>query len=114
MVQWLSMAGSLLGVSLVAKQLGANSSQQVVVAVFAGTLPMGILQATSTQNDYVVGFWLICFVHFGLQLISLKSWDEALPDSLKTGIALGLAVATKGTAYVFALPFALWFGFVSA
>jgi hypothetical protein len=113
MVQWLCMVGSLLGVSLVAKQLGANSSQQVVAGVFAGTLPMGILQATSTQTDYVVAFWLICFIHFGLRLILLKSWDKALPDSTLTGLSLGFAVATKGTAYVFALPFALWIGFVT-
>lgn len=110
LVQWLSMVGSLLGVSLVAKQLGADTRQQVLAAVFAGTVPMGILQATSSQNDYVVTFWLICFLHFGLQLISLESWDHALPDSAKGGISLGLALATKGTAYVFALPFALWLG----
>ena len=113
MVQWLSMVGSLLGVSIVAKQLGANARQQVLAAVFAGTVPMGILQATGTQNDYVEAFWIICFLHFGLRLISLKSWDKALPASAQTGISLGLAVATKATAYIFALPFAFWFVFVA-
>ena len=106
-IQWLSMIGSLIGVSLVAKQFGANLSGQVFAVVVCSTIPMGILQASSTQNDYVVTFWLICFVYFLLVLKTQSRWIFSLP----TGLSLGLALLTKATAYIYAFPFLLWFAF---
>ncbi len=112
-VQWFSMVGSACGVSLIAKQLGAEARGQILAAVVVTTLPMGILQASSTQNDYVVSFWLTCFVYF---LILLKSKEVGQPIwhcSLAVGASLGLAVLTKGTAYIFAFPFLVWFALSS-
>jgi 4-amino-4-deoxy-L-arabinose transferase-like glycosyltransferase len=107
LVQWFSMVGSLIGVSLIAKQLGAGLSAQIFSVVVCSTIPMGILQASSTQNDYAVGFWLVCFVCFLLLLRTQTSWIY----SLATGASLGLALLTKGTAYIYAFPFVLWFMF---
>jgi len=106
LIQWLSMVGSAIVVSLIAKQLGANERGQVFAAVFAATLPMGILQASSTQNDYAVCFWVVCFVSCGLAGMSA---GITLPNTLKIGASLGLALLTKTTAYLFALPFIIWF-----
>ena len=100
-VQWFSMVGSLVGVSLIAKRLGAGRHGQILASVLAATIPMGILQSTSTQNDYVVGFNLICFVYFLLdarETIGGRSLFFA-------GAALGLAILTKATAYIYAAPF---------
>lgn len=47
-VQWFSMLGSLTGVSLIAKQLGGSKESQMLAALIAACLPMGILQASST------------------------------------------------------------------
>ncbi len=105
-IQWAGMVGSLVGVSLLAKTLGANARGQMLAAVVCATIPMGILQATSTQTDYVLSFWLTCFVYFGVRLQKQPSWG----DAGFAGAALGLAVLTKATAYVYAAPFALWFG----
>ena len=55
-VQWFSMVGSLIAVSLIAARLGADKRGEVLAAVVAATIPMGILQASSTQNDYVTAF----------------------------------------------------------
>jgi hypothetical protein len=63
LIQWGSMVGSLVGVSLIAKQLGANLRGQILATVLCVTIPMGILQASSTNNDYVVSFWLVCFAY---------------------------------------------------
>jgi hypothetical protein len=52
-VQWAAMAGSLIGVSLIARQLGAGRTGQLMAASIAVSLPMGILQSVSTQTDYV-------------------------------------------------------------
>jgi len=105
-VQWFSMIGSLIGVSLIAKLLGGNPLKQVFAAVIAATIPMGILQATSTQTDYVTSFWLVCFVYFLMRLI--KHPDNLL-YSVVAGISLGLAILTKQTAYILALPFLIWY-----
>lgn len=106
LVQWFSMVGSLVGVSLIAQQLGAGFPGQVLSAVFSVTLPMGILQSSSTQNDYIVTFWIVCLAYF--VLVAAKS-NIDLRDSLKVGMSLGLALFTKGTGYIYALPFCIWF-----
>lgn len=61
-VQWISMLGNLTGVSLIAKQLGGTKESQLLAALIAASLPMGILQASSTQTDYVVTLWLVSFL----------------------------------------------------
>ncbi len=106
LVQWLSMVGSIIGVSLIAKQLGAQERGQVLAAVFCATIPMGILQGSSTQNDYVVAFWLVCLAHYVLSVLSYKK----LPLSIILGVAssLGLAVFTKSSGYIYAFPFMVW------
>jgi hypothetical protein len=102
------MIGSLLGVSLIAKHLGADQRGQIFAGVILATLPMGLLQASSTQNDYVVSYWLTCVIHYTLLLISRDrpTW----PHALGTGASLGLATLTKGTAYILALPYVIWLG----
>ncbi|OGW75566.1 MAG: hypothetical protein A2Z72_01445 [Omnitrophica bacterium RBG_13_46_9] len=101
-VQWFSMIGCIIGVSLIAKQLGAGLRGQIFASVIAASIPMGILQGSSTQNDYVVSFWLVCFVYFALRI---KKTRTGLADFLQTGISLGLAILTKLTACFYALPF---------
>ena len=60
LIQWFSMVGSLIGVSLIAKHLGASRQGQIFSALVCVLIPMGILQAPSTQNDYITAFWLVC------------------------------------------------------
>ena len=98
LVQWLAMATSLVGVSLLASELGASPRGQYLAAAIAATLPMGIMQATSTQNDYVESLWLVCVAFYAIRLRTLTWWSV-----LGFGASLGLAVLTKGTAYVFGL-----------
>lgn len=104
-VQWFSMLVSLIGVSLIAQQLGADLRGQIFAVVIAASIPMGILQASGTQNDYVVGLWLVCCLYYLFAYKAHPNW----PDALGAGASLGLACLTKGTAYVFAAPFILWF-----
>ena len=35
---------------------------QILSAVICATIPMGILEGSSTQTDYTTSFWLVCFV----------------------------------------------------
>jgi len=110
LVQWFSMVGSIVGVSLIAERLGANLRGQLLAGVVVATIPMGILQASSTQNDYVVSFWLVCFVYYTTRLLKAKE-KARRADLLGAGASLGLAILTKATAYIFAFPFLVWFVF---
>ena len=104
LVQWFAMCGSIIGTSLIAREFGASGRIQALAALLTATIPMGILQASSTQNDYAVAFWLVCFVYFGMLLVR----TPALFTALACGGSLGLAILTKGTAYLFAFPFLVW------
>lgn len=112
-LQWLSMVGSLLGVSLIAKQLGGNAKSQAIAALVAAMLPMGILQASSTQNDYVVSFWLVCVAYYTLLLLDAPG-DPGVrrPLAVLIGLSSGLAILTKATAYFYATGFLAWLALV--
>ena len=107
-VQFFALIGSLVGVSYIAKLLGGSKKSQILAILFTITIPMGILQSTSTQNDYVVGFWLVCFTVFLLMGIKL---GPSFLFSILCGASLGLAVLTKATAAVFATPLFFLIGF---
>jgi hypothetical protein len=108
-VQWFSMIGCLIGVSLLAKQFGGDLQTQLFAAVFAGTIPMGILQSSSTQTDYAVSFWLLCFVYFSISLI--RQGQIHWPYALVAGFSLGLALLTKQISYIFVVSFVVWAGY---
>jgi len=107
-VQWLSMIGCIIAVSLIARELGANYLGQILAAVFTVTIPMGILQSTSTQTDYVTSMWVSIFV------FSLIKWhkDSSFGNCARSGVALGLAIITKYTTVFYLTPFILWFGVI--
>jgi hypothetical protein len=103
-VEWSAMLGSLVGVAFIASQLGANLLGQLVAAVFAATLPMGIAQASSTMTDYVVAFWMICVAS---ESLSIKRQGLKLNEVVFISLGAGLALLTKLTSVVYLLPFAV-------
>jgi hypothetical protein len=104
-VQWFSMGASLVVVSLIARRMGASLTGQLFAALFCVTLPMGILQATSTQTDYVTAFWLVSLAYYAL--LAHKRQLAAIEWVLLC-LVVALGVMTKGTFYTFALPFLVW------
>ncbi len=110
-VQFLAMLGSVFGVSLLAKKLGASMQAQLFASVFCATIPMGVLQASSTQTDYVTAFWFLAFLNFTIGPVDASSPGPAAQAAL-AGASLGLAALTKMTALVIAAPFLLWLTFV--
>ncbi len=110
LIQWFSLLGSVITVSLIALLLGAGKGGQILAGLLVLTIPMAILQGTSTQNDLTVGFWLLSFGYFSLRLIKAEGqtafrWAELLGVSL----SLALALFTKGSAYIYAAPWLLCF-----
>ena len=102
LVQWISFV-LLIGLGkLIAEELGLNNRQQLVSAVLVATLPMAVLQASSTQNDLVVAVFLMSFALFMLRM----RHQTGAENTVFAAIALGLALLTKGTAYVYAAALA--------
>lgn len=109
LVQWGSFAGCGVGVSLIAARLGAGARGQVFTTVYAATIPMAIVQASSVQNDLVVAYWLVCVAYFLLAYRAASDTPARLRAALFAGLSLGLAALTKSLSYVDALPFLLVF-----
>lgn len=109
-VQWFSFLGTLIALSLIASQLGAGKTGQILTAILAATIPMAILQGVSTQNDLVTGYWLANFYYFSFRLAGFSGVAQTRwTDLLASGMALALAMLTKGNAVLFALPMLLMF-----
>ncbi len=83
----------IIAVSALAGALGHGRNGQALAALFCATLPNGILQASGAKNDTLLALCLVLMLYFALRR-----------DAPLAGIALGLAFATKATAYLFAPP----------
>ncbi len=106
LVQWFSMVGSLIGVSLITGILGAGVREQILASFFVVSIPMGILQATSTQNDYVTSFWLVCLAYFVVQA-KIRRLKQS--EWVFFAVVTGLGMLTKALFYFYAFPILLWY-----
>ena len=105
-VQWVAGVGCLTAVSLFARQMGSSRVVQIAAVFVAATIPMVILQLSSTQNDLVVSFYLMVVVIYLLQYYR----DRQIGNMGWAGLALGFAFLTKGTAYLLSAPVLLTWG----
>jgi len=105
-IQWLFSLGACVAVSLLAELAGTNKKTQYLSFFIAGTIPMVILQSSSTQNDVVVSFFILMTAYFMLK--NLK--ENQSSTAILSGISIGQAILTKGTAYVFLFPICMYWG----
>lgn len=97
-VHWFALTGCGVLASLIAKELKQPVSVQVLATVIALTLPMGLVQGSSSQGNLVVAFWLLAFVVFSLQYFQ-RPTSVGL---MYCGCAFGFTLLSKGTAYAIA------------
>jgi hypothetical protein len=102
-LQLVALAGAAVMASLVARELGGGRRAQALAAVIAVTIPMAILEASSTQNDVVAGFFLLLVVYAALEFRALPT-ARAI-DAWPLGAALAVALFAKSTGYLIAGPF---------
>ena len=97
-VQWLAFLGSILGVSLITNIL-VGTNAEVIAALVCASIPMAIMQSTTTQTDLVVTFWLVCFTYF-----IFRSDRYSQSDMFWLSASIGLGILTKPTAVIFGFP----------
>ncbi len=97
LVQWVSFLVLICLGCVTAAELGLNNRQQLISTIVIATLPMAILQASSTQNDLVVSSFVMSFGLFMLRICK----NLSAVGVLLAAISLGLALLTKGTAYLY-------------
>jgi len=74
LVQGFSYIGCMIAASLITELLGGTRRDAIFAAFFIATLPAATFEATSTQNDLVMSFWLLCCVYACLKLWSQPGW----------------------------------------
>lgn len=96
-VQWFSALASLVSIYGLARLLGANRPQGFFAALVWATFPQVLLQSITTQNDLVVAAFItgaVYFFYLGLNQKKKKFlW--------LSGLAMGLTIGTKSTAWIF-------------
>lgn len=100
LVQWLAFVCSAIGVSLIARELGANLKGQILAAFLCVTLPQGILAASGAKNDWVLACWMTAVVFFLIRWFRAPGWLT----TCNLGLAAGAALLSKGSVYAFLPP----------
>ncbi|HYN80913.1 MAG TPA: glycosyltransferase family 39 protein [Gemmatimonadaceae bacterium] len=108
-VQWLAFIGDIVLASLVAKELGAKRKGQLFAAFFFALLPPAVAQASGAQVELIAAFWFGSAVVLGLQMMNDREETRSWLSVFLLGAAIGLAILTKTTAFIFLAPFVLWY-----
>jgi hypothetical protein len=109
LVQWFAFIFSLAVIYRILNMFGINKKYSIYGILFFATTPMAILQAYSTQTDLVEALFILIIAE---RFLTWKKEYNIFTAS-EFGIALGLAVLTKGTAYPLALTFVVVFALIS-
>lgn len=98
-VQWAAALTSMVAIAGIARILGSSRQQALFSALIWGTLPLILLESTTTQNDLVLTALVLIAIYF--LYVGLKSSQDR--TLVLSGMALGLAIGTKQTVF-FILP----------
>lgn len=105
-VQLFYLGGILACVVEICRELKLSRTVSLLAIAFIATTPEVLLEATSTQNDVVVSFFVMTCAYYAIRSIRQNSFSSALLMALSAG----LSTLTKGTGYVFCFPILLtWF-----
>lgn len=97
--QWLAYVGSIVLASNIAKQLGADERVSQITSLFVATVPIAVLQASSTQADMVSAFLTLLLLHQVLRILKKPTYKNAI----FLGVILGLGMLVKAPFYVFSI-----------
>jgi len=99
-VQFFYLIFSIFAITLIVDHFGLGKRLLLIAVILTATIPEVILQASSTQNDIVVAFFVLSTLYFALKSIK----DPNPGNHVFLGLSAGLSVLSKGTAYVYVIP----------
>jgi 4-amino-4-deoxy-L-arabinose transferase-like glycosyltransferase len=105
-VQLFFLLGTLGVLNQIMLHFNTSKKTRIWASIIAFTTPSVFMQATSTQNDIVVAFFLLSSILFFIQYFK----ESTLKNTLLIGLAIGCAILTKGTAFVYLIPIILFCG----
>jgi hypothetical protein len=100
LVQWVAGAWSLVVIGAIAKQLKASNEIAMLAAFFAATIPIGIAESTTTQNDWLMSLWVLLMAYLWLSYSAERFSFRFVV--LASGGLLFCAGATKQLSVIFA------------
>jgi hypothetical protein len=104
-VQFFFLIFSLFAIVSIVESFELSRRYKLIAIVLAVTIPEVILQASSTQNDIVVSFFILTSIYFSAKAVK----DVNFQTFFFLGLSVGLGVLTKGTAYIYLAPVLLIF-----
>lgn len=106
-VQLFFLINTLVVVYEILMMLKVSTVNRLLTLLFIIVIPCVTLQATNTKNDIVVTFFVLTCLFY-----CYKCYEKvSLNNFLLLGSSAGLAIFTKGTAYLFLAPILLLFSF---
>lgn len=105
-VQLFFLVATLGVLNQIMLHFNTSKKTRIWASIIAFTTPSVFMQATSTQNDIVVAFFLLSSILFFIQFFK----ESTVKNTLLIGIAIGCAILTKGTAFVYLIPIMLFCG----
>lgn len=103
---WSTLGVTAVVVGAMARQLGAPRTGSLLAALLTMACPMALLEASNAKNDLLAGLWVCIFAYWTIRTVRAPRLGWL--DAVVLGTAAGLAMATKGTAPVFLLPWGLF------
>lgn len=95
--QWVAYVAMVILSSVIAEKLGASKKIKVLTALFVATLPIAVMQASSTQVDMTVTILVMISTYIALILFDRIT----IKNAILFGLTLGLGVSTKATFFTF-------------
>lgn len=101
--QWLAFIVSIYLAVVVANQLGIKNKAAKLISLLIASLPIALMQSSSTQTDMVTTLMLLLSFYFALILRN----DLSLKNIFFFSFAIGLGILTKATFIIYLIiPFA--------
>ena len=105
-IQLLFLFGSLLVVWQILSMFDFNRKLKLFTLLLLISIPAVVLQATTTKNDIITGFFILGAILYLFKIYRLNKKE----DIILLSFIIGLGMLTKGTTYLFFLPVFIVFG----
>ncbi len=106
-IQFFFLILTVIAVLVVLNEFNVSKLILFISAILCLTLPEGLLQASSTQNDIVHSFFTVVSIYFAIK--AYKTFEKK--HFILFGIAISLCLLTKVIAYIYAPFIVLIFAF---